>query len=84
MQIGVYKENLQTDILTKMNALGNIEKENVNGSTLYRYNAGTYSEFTAAERRLIEVKLAGFEDAFIKAVLDGKQITIEQAKTLSE
>ena len=84
VQIGVYKENLQTDILTKMNALGNIEKENVNGSTLYRYNAGTYSELTAAERRLIEVKLAGFEDAFIKAVLDGKQITIEQAKTLSE
>ncbi len=84
VQIGVYKENLQADVLAKMTKIGNVEKENVNGSKLFRYNAGTYSEFSAANTRLAEVKSAGFEDAFVKALLDGKQITIEKAKTLSE
>lgn len=84
VQIGVYKENLQADILANMTKIGNVEKENVNGSKLFRYNAGTYSGFSAANTRLAEVKSAGFEDAFVKALLDGKQITIEKAKTLSE
>ncbi len=84
VQIGVYKENLQADVLAKMTKIGNVEKENINGSKLFRYNAGTYSEFLAANTRLAEVKSAGFGDAFIKALLDGKQITIEKAKTLSE
>ena len=84
VQIGVYKENLQSDVLAKMTKIGNVEKENVNGSKLFRYNAGTYSDFLSANTRLAEVKSVGFEDAFVKALLDGKQITIEKAKTLSE
>jgi len=84
VQIGVYRENLQADLLAKMAKVGNVQKENVNGSKLYRYNAGTYSDFSVANTRLAEVKLAGFEDAFVKALLDGKQITIEQAQRISE
>ena len=56
----------------------------MNGSVLYRYNAGTYNNYTTANTRLQEVKTAGFKDAFVKPLLDGKQISIEKAKTLSE
>ena len=64
--------------------IGNVNKENVNGSVLYRYNAGTYNNYTAANTRLQEVKTAGFKDAFVRPLLDRKQISIEKAKTLSE
>ena len=84
VQIGLYKENVSADILAKMTKIGNVNKENVNGSVLYRYNAGTYNNYIAANSRLQDVKTAGFKDAFVKAILDGKQISIGKAKTLSE
>jgi cell division protein FtsN len=84
VQIGVYKENVPANVLAKMTKIGNVNKENVNGSKLYRYNAGTYSDFSSADARLNEVKSVGFDDAFVKALLDGEQIPIEKAKALSE
>ena len=84
VQIGLYKENVSADILDKMTKIGNVNKENLNGSALYQYNAGTYNNYTAASSRLQDVKTAGFKDAFVKAILDGKQISIRKAKTLSE
>ena len=84
VQIGIYRKNVSADVLSKMAKIGNVNKENVNGSVLYRYNAGTYNNYTAANSRLQDVKTAGFKDAFVKAILDGKQISIGKAKTLSE
>ena len=84
VQIGLYKENVSADILAKMTKIGNVNKENLNGSALYQYNAGTYNNYTAANSRLQDVKTAGFKDAFVKAILDGKQISIGKAKMLSE
>ena len=84
VQIGVYKENVPASVLAKMTKIGNVNKENLNGSKLYRYNAGTFTDYSAANTRLMEVKDAGFDDAFVKALLDGEQIPIEKAKALSE
>ena len=84
VQICVYKGPVPANVLSAMAKIGNVSKENMNGSQLYRYNAGTYSDLSAATTRLDEVESAGFEDAFVKALLDGEQITIEKAKALSE
>jgi cell division protein FtsN len=84
VQIGVYKENVPANVLSKMAKIGNVSKENMNGSQLYKYYAGTYSDFSSADARLNEVKQAGFDDAFIKALLDRKQIPVEKAKSISE
>ena len=84
MQIGIYKENVPANVLVKMTKIGNVNKENLNSSKLYRYNAGIFTDYTAANARLMEVKDAGFDDAFVKPLLDGKQISIEHAKALSE
>ena len=84
VQIGVYRENVPAAVLVKMTKIGNVNKENVKGSKLYQYNAGTFADYIAANARLTEVKDAGFDDAFVKPLLDGKQISIENAKALSE
>jgi len=84
VQIGVYKENVPANVLAKMTKIGEVVKENINDSKLYRYNAGTFTDYPTANIRLQEVKTAGFNDAFVKALLDGKQISIENAKTLLE
>ena len=84
VQIGVYKENLSANVLSKMSKIENVNKENVNDSKLFRYIAGNYNDYSSADARLKEVKEAGFNDAFIKPLLDGNQISIEQAKTLTE
>ena len=84
VQIGVYKENVPANVLAKMIKIGEVVKENINNSKLYRYHAGTYNDYATANTRLQEVKTAGFNDAFVKPLLDGKQISIENAKTLSE
>jgi len=84
VQIGVYKENVPANVLAKMTKIGEVVKENINNSKLYRYYAGTYNDYAAANTRLQEVKTAGFNDAFVKPLLDGKQISIQNAKTLSE
>ena len=77
-------ENVPANVLAKMTKIGEVVKENINNSKLYRYYAGTYNDYAAANTRLQEVKTAGFNDAFVKPLLDGKQISIENAKTLSE
>jgi len=84
VQIGVYKENVPANVLAKMTKIGEVVKEKISDSKLYRYNAGTFNNYAAANARLQEVKTAGFDDAFVKALLDAKQISIEKAKTLSE
>ena len=84
VQIGVYKESVPANVLAKMSKIGEVVKEKINDSKLYRYNAGTFNNYDAANTRLQEVQKAGIDDAFVKALLDGKQISIEKAKTLTE
>ena len=81
VQIMVAKSLVTADDLQKMSKLGNIDKK-VKGSDLYEYYAGTYPNFKEASIRLEEAKLAGYNDAFIFAELDGQRITLEKAKEL--
>jgi len=81
VQILVAMESLDADDLQKMTELGNINKE-TEGSDMFRYFAGTYTDLAEAERRLSEAIALGYKDAFIFAKLDGDRITLEQAKDL--
>ena len=78
VQILVAMESLDADELQKMAKLGNINKE-TEGSDMFRYFAGTYTDLSEAERRLSEAIALGYKDAFIFAKLDGERITLEQA-----
>ena len=81
VQIMVAKALVSADDLQKMSKLGNIDKK-MKGSDLYEYYAGTYPNLKEANNRLEETKLAGYENAFIFAELDGERITLEKAKEL--
>ena len=74
VQIGVYKENVPANVLAKMTKIGEVVKENINDSKLYRYNAGTFTDYTTANVRLQEVKTAGFNDAFVKARSEERRV----------
>jgi hypothetical protein len=81
VQILVAMESLDADDLQKMTELGNINKE-TEGSDMFRYFAGTYTDLAEAESRLSEAIALGYKDAFIFAKLDGDRITLQQAKDL--
>ena len=51
VQIGVYKENVPANVLAKMIKIGEVVKENINNSKLYRYHAGTYNDYATANTR---------------------------------
>ena len=79
IQIVVAENSLSAQDLSKMSKLGNIVKE-AKGEEMYRYFAGSYSSLSDANLRLEEARLVGYQDAFIFAKLDGKRITLEQAR----
>jgi hypothetical protein len=78
VQILVSKESLSAGNLIKMGKLGNIDKE-ADGEEMYRYFTGAYTSLEDANVRLEEAKLAGYNDAFVLAKLEGERITIERA-----
>ena len=59
--------------LTKMNKLGNIEKE-AEGQEMYCYFSGTYQTLENANIQLEKAKLAGFTDAFVFAKLNAYNV----------
>ena len=79
IQILVAENSLTAEDLSKMAKLGNIEKE-AEGEEIYRYFAGTYSSLSDANIRLEEARLVGYVNAFIFTKLDGKRISLDQAK----
>ena len=79
IQIVVAENSLTAEDLSKMAKLGNIEKES-QGEEIYRYFAGTYSSLSDANIRLEEARSVGYIDAFIFTKLDGKRISLDQAK----
>ncbi len=52
------------------------------GNGLTRYTAGLFRDFTSAENAKTSIRSKGYSDAFIVAYLDGKRITIADARRL--
>lgn len=82
VQIGIYKV-ISAEDLAKMQKLGNIEKEQLSAD-VFKYFAGTYDSFQQASSRLSQVQDLGFKFALIKATLQGEEISIEEARKLSQ
>ena len=83
IQLGIFKEKLSPNILAKMAAIGNIDKEKI-GSDLYKYSTVAPSFIIDARNRLSEIKIVGFSDAFLLFKKDGKRITIDEAEKFLE
>ena len=64
VQIMVAEESVSADALEKMSRLGNFDKQ-AQGSDMYIYYAGTYSDLEEANIQLEKAKQEGFSNAFI-------------------
>ncbi|MDC3390602.1 hypothetical protein OAX32_03730 [Flavobacteriales bacterium] len=77
VQVLVAKATVDTNLLSKLSQLGNVEKI-AKGSDMYEYYAGTYSNYSDAQIQLSKAKKIGFSDAFIFSVENGERKSIEQ------
>ena len=83
IQIGIYKNDVPTDVLSDYMRLNNLEQLAVDTSDFAtRYTSGEFSDYASAvnyRNKLIE---KGFKTAFIIALKDDKLISIDEARRL--
>jgi len=79
IQLGVYSEEVET---ATFRGITPITGERLPDSGLVKYYAGKFSSYSEASSALTRVHSKGFEDAFIVAWYNGKQITTHRAKQL--
>ncbi len=82
VQVGVFKNEPPEEKLAVYGKLKNLSKEPTS-TGLTRYVAGTYSDYSAAQKAKSELnKTEGLEDAFIVAFFNGEYISIQEALEL--
>ncbi len=81
VQIGVFPEMLSANDLSMMSNISNVSNE-LSGS-FYKYFC-EFDDYSFAASKLQKVKSVGFNDAFILAKLDGKEISIDKALELDK
>ena len=79
IQVGSYKNQLPTDVLSKLMQLESIGQTELEGG-LTRYTAGEFSNFKEAEEYRKRVAEAGIGGAFIIAFDKDKLIPVSKAK----
>ena len=80
VQVGVYSKPVALDKLYNITPL-NTE---LIRDGMIRYTTGRYSGVTTASGRKDETRIAGVKDAFVTAYMNGKRISLSEAKTLLE
>ena len=85
VQIGAYSQNVPVEAVNAMIDMAGYGIENFkneNGLTIY--TVGNFDNYIAAEKKCKEVAEKGLKDAFVTAYLDGKKITLNEAKKITE
>jgi N-acetylmuramoyl-L-alanine amidase len=75
-------DELKTDHST-FSKLKNEPISYIHENGLYKYRLGPYANLQAAVEKQGFARQAGFQDAFVIALHNGKRITLEEAKTLA-
>ena len=81
VQFASYKKERSLDF-RKFRGLSDVKMYNQDGQ--YKYTSGNFISFSGASELKAELRNKGFKDAFIVAFLDGKKITLKEAKAISE
>ncbi len=80
VQIGAYKNQLPTEVLSKFIKLENVDQKTLEGG-LTRYTAGSFTSMKEAEAYLKKVREeVGLPAAFLIASHDGEPMSLEEAK----
>jgi len=81
IQLGALRRAGSNDMEEKTKDLKDIEKQGT-GSGMIRYTAGTFSDYSKADKYRQELADKGFIEAFVIAVFKGEVISIQEAQEL--
>ena len=78
VQVGAFRNKISSDVFK---GFAPIVAEKT-GSGLTRYTAGLFRDFESANKAKASIRAKGYSDAFVVAYLNGKRITIADARRL--
>lgn len=81
VQLGALRKAGANDMEEKTKDLEGIEKQST-GSGMIRYTAGTFNDYSKADKYRQELADKGFIEAFVIAVFNGEVISIQEAQEL--
>ncbi|MBC7694789.1 MAG: hypothetical protein H7141_05000 [Burkholderiales bacterium] len=81
IQLGALRKAGSNDMEEKTKDIEGIEKQGT-GSGMIRYTAGTFSDYSKADKYRQELADKGFVEAFVIAVFKGEIISIQEAQEL--
>lgn len=81
IQLGALRKAGSNDMEEKTKDLEGIEKQST-GSGMIRYTAGTFNDYSKADKYRQELADKGFVEAFVIAVFKGEVISIQEAQEL--
>lgn len=81
IQLGALRRAGSNDMEEKIKDLEGIEKQST-GSGMIRYTAGTFNDYSKADKYRQELADKGFIEAFVIAVFKGEVISIQEAQEL--
>jgi hypothetical protein len=81
IQIGVFRNTPDAEALA---AIPKISSEPVPGKGLTKYYAGEWSNYEDASAHIAQIRQNGFSGAFVVAFLNGKQISVNDAKAINK
>lgn len=81
IQLGALKKAGSNDMEDKTKDIEGVEKQTT-GSGMVRYTAGTFSDYSKADKYRQELADKGFAEAFVIAVFKGEVISIQEAQEL--
>ncbi len=81
IQLGALRKAGSNDMEEKTKDIEGIEKQST-GSGMIRYTAGTFSDYSKADKYRQELADKGFIEAFVIAVFKGEIISIQEAQEL--
>src|SRR5690606_35101984 len=83
IQIGIYQNDVPSDVLDEYMRLNNLEQLAVDSSDFAtRYTSGEFATYDDAINYRNKLIQKGFKTAFIIALKDGKLISIDEARRL--
>ena len=81
IQLGALRRAGSNDMEEKTKDLQGLEKQST-GSGMIRYTAGTFNDYSKADKYRQELADKGFIEAFVIAVFKGEVISIQEAQEL--
>ncbi|HOU95532.1 MAG TPA: hypothetical protein PLN06_02775 [Bacteroidales bacterium] len=81
VQVGIFRNPVSPSFFKGLYPVEGFRNE---GSDLTTYYAGIFRKASDASTALLKIKSMGFKDAFIVALMDGKQVSMDKAAILEK